>query len=124
MIIRDMSKEISEAVSEVYPNVPHKIYHCHYVRNLGDILFKQRYTTLRNKVVNAKIHSKFRSLNKKYLKGTKSTNKIVAAEHYWIMLAMEYIVYPRECRSDYPFVLPYLEVMNRVMEITRCLKRL
>ncbi len=41
----------------------------------------------------------------------------MAAEHYWVMLAMEYILYPRECRSDYPFVLPYLEVMNRVMEV-------
>ena len=81
-------------------------------------MFKHRYKKLRNKIVNAKILSKFKSLKKKCFEGTTSTNKIVAAEHYWVMLAMEYILYPRECRSDYPFVLPYLEVMNRVMEIT------
>lgn len=117
VIIRDMSKEISEAASEIFPKVPHQVCHTHYVRNLGDILFKHRYRTLRNKVVNAKILSKFKSLNKKCFGGTTSTNNLVAAEHYWVMLAMEYILYPRECRSDYPFVLPYLEVMNRVMEV-------
>ena len=67
--------------------------------------------------MNAKILSKFKSLINKCFEGTASTNKIVAAEHYWVMLAMEYILYPRECRSDYPFVLPYLEVMNRVIEV-------
>jgi hypothetical protein len=84
--------------------VPHQICHCHYVRNLGDILFKHRHDKLRNKVVNAKILSKFKSLKNKCFEGTTSSNKIVAAEHYWVMLAMEYILYPRECRSDYPFV--------------------
>ncbi|NOR48026.1 MAG: hypothetical protein GQ533_08285, partial [Methanosarcinaceae archaeon] len=117
VVIRDMSKEISEAASEVFPKILHQICHTHYVRNLGDILFKQRYKTLRNKVVNAKILSKFKSLNKKCVEGTTSTNNLVAAEHYWVMLAMEYILYPRECRSDYPFVLPYLEIMGRVMEV-------
>jgi hypothetical protein len=117
VVIRDMSKEISGAASEIYPGVAHQICHSHYVRNLGDILFKHRYKQLRNKVVNAKILSKFSSLKKKCFEGTMSTNKIVAAEHYWVMLAMEYILYPRECRSDYPFVLPYLEVMNRVIEV-------
>jgi hypothetical protein len=117
VVIRDMSKEISEAASEVFPKVPHQICHTHYVRNLGDILFKHRYKTLRNKIVNAKILSKFAPLKKACVDGTTSQNKIVAAEHYWVMLAIEYILYPRECRSDYPFVLPYLEVMNRVMEV-------
>jgi len=117
VVIRDMSKEISEAASDVFPKVPHQVCHTHYVRNLGDILFKQRYGTLRNKVVNTKILSKFKSLKKRCFEGTTSTNNLVAAEHYWVMLAMEYILYPRECRSDYPFVLPYLEVMNRVMEV-------
>jgi len=67
--------------------------------------------------VNAKILSKLAPLKKTCVDGTTSQNKIVAAEHYWVMLAIEYILYPRECRSDYPFVLPYLEVMNRVMKV-------
>jgi len=117
VVIGDMSKEISGAASEIYPGVTHQICHSHYVRNLGDILFKHRYKQLRNKIVNAKILSKFSSLKKKCFKRTTFTNKIVAAEHYWVILAMEYILHPRECRSDYPFVLPYLEVMNRVIEV-------
>jgi len=40
------------------------------------------------------------------------------------MLAIEYILYPRERRSDYPFVLPYLEDMNRVIEITSMARKI
>ena len=124
VVIRDMSKEISEAAYEVFQKVPHQICHTHYVRNLGDILFKHRYKTLRNKIVNAKILSKFAPLKKACFEGTTSKNKMVAAEHYWVLLAIEYILYPRECRSDYPFVLPYLEVMKRVMEIASMARKI
>ena len=48
----------------------------------------------------------------------------MAAEHYWVMLAIEYILYPRERRSDYPFVLPYLEIMNRVMKVKSMIKKI
>ena len=117
VVIRDMSKEISTAVSEVFPGVSHQICHSHFIRNLGDILFKHRYKKFRNKMITTKVLHKLLSLKKKCFEGTTSQNKIVAAEHYWVMLAIEYILYPRERRSDYPFVLPYLEVMNRVMEV-------
>src|SRR5665648_811674 len=124
VIIRDMSKEISDAASEVFPKVPHQICHTHYVRNLGDILFNHRYKKLLNKIVNAKILSKFAPLKKACVEGTTSKNKMVVAEHYWVMLAIEYILHPRECRSDYPFVLPYLEVMNRVIEIMSMVRKI
>jgi hypothetical protein len=124
VVIRDMSKEISAAVSDVFPGVSQQICHSHFIRNLGDILFKHRYKTLRNKMINTKILHNFLSLKKKCLEGTTSKNKIVAAEHYWVMLAIEYILYPRERRSDYPFVLPYLEIMNRVMEITSMTRKI
>ena len=35
--------------------VLHQVCHTHYVRNLGDILFRHHYRTLMNKVANAKI---------------------------------------------------------------------
>ena len=37
-----------------------------------------------------------------------STNKIVFAEHYWVILAMEYIIYPKKCQSGYPPLSPLL----------------
>ena len=40
------------------------------------------------------------------------------------MLAIEYVLYPREKKSDYPFALPYLEVMNRLMEVLDMLKKI
>src|SRR5665648_965346 len=85
---------------------------------------RRGYKTLRNKIVNAKILSKFAPLKKACVEGTTSKNKMVVAEHYWVMLAIEYILHPRECRSDYPFVLPYLEVMNRVIEIMSMVRKI
>jgi hypothetical protein len=75
-------------------------------------------------MINTKVPHKFLSLKKKYFEGTTSLNKIVATEHYWVILAVEYLLYPRERRSDYPFVLPYLEIMNRVMEIKSMIRKI
>jgi hypothetical protein len=124
VVIREMSKEISSAVSEIFPGISHQICHSHFIRNLSDILFKHRYKSLRNKMINTKVPHKFLSLKKKYFEGTTSLNKIVATEHYWVILAVEYLLYPRERRPDYPFVLPYLEIMNRVMEIKSMIRKI
>jgi hypothetical protein len=40
------------------------------------------------------------------------------------MLAIEYVLYPRERKSDYPFVLPYLEIMNRLIQVLDMLKKI
>ena len=42
---------------------------------------------------------------------------IVYAEKLWAAIAAEYILYPRNIPSKFPFVLPYFEVMKRCMEI-------
>lgn len=70
---------------------------------------------------------RFYVLHKKHkkicLKGT-SNNQILIAERYWVMLAIEYILHPRDCRSDYPFVLPYLEIFNRLVEVKNMLRKI
>jgi hypothetical protein len=48
----------------------------------------------------------------------------VAAEYYWVRLAIEYILHPREIKSDYPFILPYLELMNRIVEILEMFRKI
>ncbi len=80
--------------------------------------------TIDSWIMPSEVPHKFLSLKKKCFEGTTSQNKIVAAEHYWVMLAIEYILYPRERRSDYPFVLPYLEIMNRVMEVKSMIRKI
>ena len=80
--------------------------------------------TIDSWIMPSEVPHKFLSLKKKCFEGTTSQNKIVAAEHYWVMLAIEYILYPRERRSDYPFVLPYLEIINRVMEVKSMIRKI
>jgi hypothetical protein len=40
------------------------------------------------------------------------------------LLAIEFALYPRERKSDYPFNLPYFEVFNRLMEVSEMLKKI
>jgi Asp-tRNA(Asn)/Glu-tRNA(Gln) amidotransferase C subunit len=123
-VVRDMWEEIAVSVSEVFPGVLQQVCHYHFVRNLGDIVFKHRYEELRRLILKTNILARILSLKKICMDGISSHNRIVIAEHYWVKLAIEYVLYPRERKSGYPFVLPYLEVMNRIMEVLDMLKKI
>jgi len=122
-IVRDMSEEISIAASEVFPNSPHQICHYHFVRNLGDIIFKSRYETLRRNIINTHILAKFISLKSEIYESL-SKNKLFRAEETWVILAIEYLLHPREIPSGYPFILPYFEIIIRAVEIRELSKRI
>jgi hypothetical protein len=123
-VIRDMREEIAVSVSEVFPGVPQQICHYHFVRNIGDIIFKKRYEELRRRILNTHILARILALKKKLMGGISNRERIVIAEFYWVRLAIEYILHPREIKSDYPFVLPYLEVMNRSVEILEMFRKI
>ena len=53
-----------------------------------------------------------------------SENVIVVAERKWIILAIEHLLISRERSSNYPFVLPYLEIMNRILEVKNMNRRI
>lgn len=125
VVVRDMWSETSESVSEVFPGVPQQICHYHFVRNLGSVIFKYRYERLRQAVLNTKVLAGFLAMQKaKHLGGDQWGGTIVIAQRYWVMLAIEYILYPRERKSGYPFVLPYLEVLHRAFEVKSMLRRI
>jgi len=86
-VIRDMSEEIASSVSEVFKGVVHQICHYHFVRNLGDIIFKHRYEELRKAILNTHILARILSLKKKLMEGISNRERIVAAEYYWVRLA-------------------------------------
>jgi hypothetical protein len=123
-VVRDMSEQIRISVSEVFPGVSQQVCHYHFVRNLGDIIFKNLYQEFRREILNTNALARILALKKISLDGISYQNRIVIAEHYWVMLAIEYLLYPREKKSDYPFALPYLEVMNRLMEVLEMLKKI
>jgi hypothetical protein len=123
-VVRDMSEEIKVSVSEVFPGVSQQVCHYHFVRNPGDIIFKHLYREFRREILETNILARILALKKICMDGISSQDRIVMAEHYWVMLAIEYVLYPRERKSDYPFVLPYLEVMNRLIEVLSMLKKI
>lgn len=123
-VVRDMREEIAVSVSEVFPGVAQQICHYHFVRNIGDIIFKHRYEELRRVIINTNILARILSLKKNLMDGISNQERIVIAEFYWVRLAIEYILHPREIKSDYPFVLPYLEVMKRSVEILEMFRKI
>jgi hypothetical protein len=123
-VVRDMSEQIKISVSEVFPGISQQVCHYHFVRNLGDIIFKHLYQEFRREILKTNALARILALKKICLDGISSQDRIVIAEHYLVMLAIEYVLYPRERKSDYPFVLPYLEVMNRLMEVLDMLKKI
>jgi hypothetical protein len=123
-VVLDMSDEISVSVSDVFAGVVHQICQYHFVRNIGDIIFKYRYEELRRVMLKTKILARIVSLKKTCLDGISNQERIVIGEHYWVGLAIEYILYPRETKSDYPFGLPYKEIMDRLIEVLNMLKKI
>ena len=124
VVVRDMSHQIRDAVSDVFPDVLQLICHYHFVKNLGKKLFKEQYETLRKFVVDTEILSQLAKLKENILKDDDSLDILVMGEHMWVALAVEYLLWPREIASGYPFVLPYFEIMNRAMEIKGWVKRI
>jgi len=99
------------------------ICHYHFVKNLGKIIFKERYENLRNSMVDTKVLGQLVALKERLLYDT-SSNKLVKGERTWTALAIEYLLWPRETASGYPFVLPYFEIMTRALEIRELINRI
>ena len=51
VVVRDMSKQIREAVTEVFPEAQQQICHYHFVNNLGKLIFKEKYAAFRKSIV-------------------------------------------------------------------------
>ena len=124
-VVRDMSKQIRDSVSDVFPGVLQLVCHYHFVKNLGKIIFKERYESLRMLIVRTNRLSQLVKLKEKMLH-VKSSNSLITGEYIWTSLSIEYMLQPREQASGYPFILPYFEIINKAMEVeemVRCIVR-
>lgn len=126
VVIRDMSKQIRDAVTEVFPGVKQQICQYHFVKNLGKLIFKERYAAFRKSIVKMRILSQLKKMKTDVstMAYQASENVIVIAEHKWITLAIEHLLISRERSSNYPFILPYLEIMNRILEVQNMNRRI
>jgi hypothetical protein len=118
-----MSSQIRDTVSEIFPGVPQQICHYHFVSNLGKLIFKGRYENLRKMMLDTHVLHQLGALKKKVSKDS-SIDNLVTGERKWVALAIEYLLWPREIPSGYPFVLPYFEIMNRAMAIRGLITRI
>jgi hypothetical protein len=75
-------------------------------------------------MLNTNILAKIVALKKSCTIGILNSDKMIIEEQYWVLLAIEHVLYPRERKSDYPFALPYIEVLNRLMEVLDMLKKI
>lgn len=126
VIVRDMSTQIRDAAIDVFPGVMQQICHYHFVKNLGNLLFKTKYAAFRKNVVSKRILSQLKQTKADICKtvSTDSENILVVAERKWIILAIEHLLICRERSSNYPFVLPYLEIMDRISVVKRLNSRI
>ena len=123
-IIRDMSKHIQDAAKEIFPGTPQLICHYHFVSNLGKLIFKEEYEIFRKKLLSTKVLAHLASL-KKYLSEFASFKSLlVEAQCKWVALAIEYLLWPREPPSGFPFVLPYYEIMTEQRKLRILLRKL
>lgn len=126
VIVRDMSTQIRDAATDVFPDAMQQICHYHFVKNLGNLLFKTKYAAFRKNVVSKRILSQLKQTKADICKTVSkdSENLLVVAERKWIILAIEHILICRERSSNYPFVLPYLEIMDRISAVKRLNSRI
>ncbi|UUX91143.1 transposase [Methanoplanus endosymbiosus] len=119
VIVRDMSKQIRDAAFEIFPDVKHQICQYHFVKNLGKTIFKTRYSTFRKDIVKMRILSQIKKMkgDLSAIKHHGSEKDIFFAEQKWIILAIEHLLICRERSSNYPFGLPYFEIMNRILDV-------
>jgi MULE transposase domain. len=126
VVVRDMSKQIRDAATEVFPGVGQQICHYHFVKNLGKLIFKEKYAAFRKSIVKMRILSQLKRMKADIstMECLASENVIVVAERKWITLAIEHLLISHERSSNYPFVLPYLEIMNRILEVENMNRRI
>jgi transposase-like protein len=62
VVVRDMSKQIRDAVTEVFSEVQQQICHYHFVNNLGKLIFKEKYAAFRKRIVKMQILSQLKKM--------------------------------------------------------------
>ena len=118
-IVRDLSEAVRRAAEAVFPGTMQLICHYHFVRCLGDDVFGRRYTEFRAAVVDTKALAAIAAID-----APSKCRGIRGAEALWAALASEYILHPREVASGFPMTLPYVDVMDRCMEVGRLVRKI
>jgi len=119
-----MSEEITGSVSEVFTGVAQQNMPLPFLFETSEISYLKNDMKSYERDIEYPYSGKDPVSKKRTYGWSSNQERIVIAEFYWVRLAIEYILHPRVIKSDYPFVLPYLELMNRIVEIFEMFKKI
>lgn len=74
-------------------------------------------------MIKTRILAQLSPLKQNLIESVSFQSILLQAECRCVALAIEYLLLPRERHSGFPFVLPYFEIMNRVLEIRNLIKK-
>lgn len=120
LVVRDMSTAVTNAVDEVFPEVPQQSCHVHFLRLVGKTLRADRYRELRSAMLATGQPVRLKELGRS-ITGTiddqaspdEEREVIEAACTVWARLLTEHIEQARNPASGVPFRLAYLEYLER-----------
>jgi hypothetical protein len=108
VVVRDMSRQIRDTVSEIFAGVPQQICHYHFGCNLGKLIFKGQYERLRKLVLDTHVLHQLGVLKKKASKDS-SIDNLVTGERKWVALVIEYLLWP----GRFHLVIPLSFLISR-----------
>ena len=128
-VIRDMGKEIAKSVEDVFCGVVVIICHFHFLRALGDRLYKHYYKTFSKDLDKTGIKGKLKELRRK-AKGSKTRNPFAREILEELVDILDDVLSSSGEGLGYPFDLSKLRFYERCLEaekrvdklVERCIK--
>jgi hypothetical protein len=123
VLIRDLSTQIRDATSSVFPGVPQQACHVHFINDLGETLFEKRYVELRKAVLDTGVLARLIECRKR-VSCTFDGGQLEHSVRLWTRLVVDYVEEPRIGTSHFPLELPYFECIRRALDSQRLIHRL
>lgn len=117
LIVRDGSQAARNACTRVFPGVPQRLCHWHWLKDAGQPLLEDAYRELREAVLEEKRLPALEKLRGKLVEaGPEADSARRRSLRVWTRLLLEDIVSARDATGGFPFRLAYYDVMRRVRD--------
>lgn len=115
VVVSDMSSAISKAVVAIFPKVPHRLCHYHFLRAAGTSLMRQQYDSVGYTV---------KAISKDLKKVRRQCVELRRAnqpEAKWIISLVDRVLEAKakEAGEGFPFELPHMAFLKRCAETTQ-----
>ena len=123
-VISDMSAAIKKAVAAVFKNIPHRLCHFHFLKDIGKEMLQDLHQPLKYSVKN--LQKQLKEFRDKFdteqaqISGKPSKKKTELCDHYSCLLSIIDYIHDYEKDLDaegFPFDLKYLAFYNRCRRV-------